>query len=428
MTQTKSVSETITRYRWVICGLLFCATTINYVDRQILSLLKPILDSKLGWTDTQFGAINSVFQASYGLSVFFFGWYVDRFGAKLGYALSIGAWSLAAISHALVNTVGGFFGARIALGLGEGGNFPSAIKATALWFPKKERALATSLFNSGANFGAVLAPAVVPAIAYSMGWHWTFIFAGVAGLTWLLFWFPLFDHPEQSRRISPAELLYIESDPLDQNPGEGIPWGTILGRRSTWSFVFAKFMTDPVWWFFLIWLPDFFKKTRGLDIKRSWKLLVSIYAIITVLSIFGGWFSGFLISRGRSVTRSRKVSMGIFALCVLPISQATRVGNWTAVVLIGIAGAAHQAWSATLYTTVSDMYPKRAIGKIIALGTAAGSVSGICFPLATGIILDRFADGYTILFAICSVAYVTALAVHHLLAPTFLPDTMEDAD
>jgi len=412
----------LTRYRWVICGLLFFATTINYVDRQILSLLKPILDSKLGWTDTQFGAINSVFQASYGVSVIFFGWFVDRFGTKLGYALSMGAWSLAALAHALVNTVGGFFGARIALGLGEGGNFPSAIKATAQWFPKRERALATSLFNSGANFGAVLAPAVVPAIAYSLGWHWTFIFAGLAGLTWLLFWFPLFDHPEKSRRVSPAELFYIESDAADQNAGEQIPWRQLLRRRRAWSFIVAKFMTDPVWWFFLIWLPDFFKKTRHLDIKNSWTLLVSIYGIITVLSIFGGWLSGRLIHKGFSVTRARKMSMGLFALCVLPIALATHVGDWTAVLLIGLAGAAHQAWSATLYTTVSDMFPKRAVAKIIALGTSAGSLGGIIFPLATGIVLDRFTNGYTILFAVCSVAYVTAFILNHLLAPTFEPD------
>ena len=412
---------TATRYRWVICALLFFATTINYVDRQILSLLKPILDGQLHWTDTQFGLLNSAFQASYGLSVIFFGWFVDRFGVKIGYAFSIGAWSLAAIGHALVNSLGGFFGARIALGLGEGGNFPAAIKATTQWFPRHERALATSLFNSGANFGAVIAPAIVPLIAYKLGWHWTFIFAGVAGLAWLVFWIPLFDSPQQSRRVSPAELLYIEAGATDRANEPKIMLGQILKRRQAWSFIVAKFMTDPVWWFFLIWLPDFFKKTRHLDIKNSWVLLVSIYGIITVLSVFGGWLSGHLVNRGWAVTSARKLSMAIFACCVIPIAFVTHVGDWTAVFLIGLAGAAHQAWSATLFTTVSDMFPKQAVAKIVGFGTAAGSLGGIAFPIVTGVVLDHYASGYAILFGICSVAYLLAFVMHHLLAPDFEP-------
>jgi len=420
-----AAASAMTRYRWVICALLFLATTINYVDRQILSLLKPILDQQLHWTDTQFGAINSAFQAAYGTSVIFFGWYVDRFGAKKGYTLSIAAWSLAALAHALVNSIGGFFSVRVALGLGEGGNFPSAIKATAQWFPKRERAFATSLFNSGANVGAVVAPAVVPVIAYSLGWHWTFVFAGVAGLLWLVLWLPLFDVPEKSKRVSPAELLHINSDAA-ATAGPTIAWGQILSRRRAWSFIIAKFMTDPIWWFFLIWLPDFFKKTRHLDIKNSWTLLVSIYLVITVLSIFGGWLSGYLVGRGHSVTRARKISMAIFALCVVPIALATSVNNWTAVLLIGLAGAAHQAWSATLFTTVSDMFPKAAVAKLIGLGTSAGSLGGIIFPLATGAVLDRYPNGYSILFGICAGAYVLAFIIHHLLAPSLEADSSFD--
>jgi MFS transporter, ACS family, hexuronate transporter len=411
-----------TKYRWVICGLLFFATTINYVDRQILSLLKPILDEQLGWTSTQFGAINSAFQAAYGVSLFFFGWFIDKFGTKVGYAVSIGAWSLAALAHALVNSIGGFFGARIALGLGEGGNFPAAIKATAQWFPKKERAFATSLFNSGANVGAILAPAIVPAIAFSLGWHWTFIFAGVAGFVWVAAWWPLFDYPEKSRRVSAAELAYIESDAPDPGDGGGnVTWGKLLRHRQAWSFIVAKFLTDPVWWFFLIWLPDFFKKTRGLDIKSSWVLLVSIYGIITVLSIFGGWVTGWLAGRGWSITRARKTGLFAFALCVLPIAVVTRVGDWTAVILIGLAGAAHQAWSANLYTTVSDMFPKRAVAKLTGVGSTAGSLGGMAFPLLTGIVLDRFANGYAIIFGFCSVAYILAFAANHRLAPSYDP-------
>lgn len=410
------------RYRWGICALLFFATTINYIDRQILSLLKPILDEQLGWTSTQFGAINSAFQASYGVSLFFFGWFIDRFGTKIGYTVSIAAWSIAALGHALVNTIGGFFGARIALGLGEGGNFPAAIKATAQWFPKKERAFATSLFNSGANVGAILAPAVVPAIAYNMGWHWAFIFAGIAGLIWIIVWWPLFDSPEKSRRVSAGELAYIESDSADAADSRGkVTWSEVLRHRQAWSFIAAKFLTDPVWWFFLIWLPDYFKKTRGLDIKTSWLHLVTIYTIITVLSIFGGWITGWLTSRGWSVTRARKTGMFVFALCVMPIALATQVGDWAAVCLIGLAGAAHQAWSANLYTTVSDMFPKRAVASLIGVGSTAGSLGGMAFPILTGLVLDQFANGYAIIFGFCSVAYIAAFIINHLLAPRFEP-------
>lgn len=415
-----------TKYRWVICGLLFFATTINYIDRQILSLLKPILDDEIGWTSTQFGAINSAFQAAYGVSLFVFGWFIDKYGTKIGYATSIAAWSLAAIGHALVSSLGGFFVARIALGLGEGGNFPAAVKATAQWFPKKERALATSLFNAGANVGAIAAPALVPVIAYSMGWHWTFIIAGLAGFIWLFFWFPLFDFPDRSRHVSAAELAYIESDPADaSDDGHKISWKEILRHREAWSFIAAKVLTDPVWWFFLIWLPDFFKQTRGLDIKSSWFLLVSIYGIITVLSIIGGWVTGWLTGRGWSVTRARKTGMFVFALCVVPIAFVTQVGDWTAVLLIGLAGAAHQAWSANLFTTVSDMFPKRVVASLIGIGSTAGTLGGMAFPILTGMILDKYTNGYALIFGFCSVAYLVAFAVNYLLAPKFEPVTFK---
>ena len=284
----------LTQYRWVICALLFLATTINYVDRQILSLLKPMLDGQLHWTNTQFGWINSAFQASYGVSLFAFGYIVDRFGTRRGYALSIFGWSLAAMGHALVSSIGGFFVARVALGLSEGGNFPAAIKAAAQWFPRRERAFATSLFNSGANIGAVVAPALVPPIAAHFGWHAAFLLAGAAGMLWLVAWFPLFDDPQRSRRVSAAELAHIESDADAADPTAGggdarVTVASVFRFPQAWSFVVAKFLTDPVWWFFLIWLPDYFKAARHLDIKGSWPLLVSIYSIVTVLSIVGGW-------------------------------------------------------------------------------------------------------------------------------------------
>ncbi len=412
------------RYRWVVCSLLFLATTVNYVDRQILALVKEFLDRELGWTNEQFGMVNSAFQGAYAVGLLAFGWFVDRYGTKIGYAVSIVLWSLAAVAHAAVGSVRGFFVARMGLGLSEGGNFPSAIKAVALWFPKRERAFATALFNSGTNVGAIIAPALIPPIALTLGWRWAFIFAGAAGFLWLLLWLPFYDEPDRRKGLSAAELAHIHSD-ADEAPAGGAPLGWLgaLRHRSTWAFVVAKFMTDPVWWFFLIWLPDFFKKTRGLNIKQSWVHLVTIYAIVTVLSIAGGWLTGYLNQRGWSVTRARKTGMFLYALCVLPILLVTRVGDVPAVLLIGLAGSAHQAWSANLFTTVSDIFAKKDVATVVGLGGMAGSVGGILFPWFSGWLLDRFAasQGYAILFAICASAYLVAFAVHHALAPRFEP-------
>ena len=417
------------RYRWLVCALLFFATTVNYMDRQILSLLKPILDNELRWTNTQFGTVNAAFQAAYAVGLLSFGALIDRVGTKIGYAVSIAAWSLAAMAHALVGSVNGFFAARIALGLGEGGNFPSAIKAVAIWFPPRERAYATALFNSGSNVGAIIAPAVVPWMAVSFGWRSAFVAAGIAGLVWLAFWIPWYEVPERVAKLTAAELAHIRSQ--DGAPSVGgearISWAMILRHRQTWAFIVAKFLTDPVWWFFLIWLPDYFKKTRGLAIKDSWVYLVTIYSIVTVLSIFGGWLSGFLAARGMTVTRARKIALFTFACTVLPILGVTHVGNWAAVILIGIAGASHQAWSANLFTSASDMFPKRAVASVVGIGSMAGSLGGILFPIYSGKLLDRFAaagdvtSGYAILFGICGSAYLVAFALNHLLAPTFAP-------
>jgi len=418
------------RYRWLVCALLFFATTVNYMDRQILSLLKPILDNELRWTNAQFGMVNAAFQAAYAVGLLSFGALIDRVGTKIGYAVSISAWSLAAMAHALVGSVNGFFAARIALGLGEGGNFPSAIKAVAIWFPPRERAYATALFNSGSNVGAIIAPAVVPWMALSFGWRSAFVAAGIAGLVWLAFWLPWYDVPERITKLSAAELAHIRSQDGDSagTGAEGrLSWGEILRHRQAWAFIVAKFLTDPVWWFFLIWLPDYFKKTRGLAIKDSWVYLVTIYSIVTVLSIFGGWLSGFLTSRGMSVTRARKTALFTFACTVLPILAVTHVGNWAAVILIGIAGASHQAWSANLFTSASDMFPKRAVASVVGIGSMAGSLGGILFPIFSGKLLDRFGasgnvnSGYAILFGICGSAYLVAFALNHLLAPTFAP-------
>jgi ACS family hexuronate transporter-like MFS transporter len=422
----------IGHYRWVICALLFFATTINYIDRQILSLLKEILDKQIGWTNEQFGWVNSAFQFAYGVGLLGFGWFVDRFGTKIGYTVSIIAWSISAAAHGLVGSFGGFITARSALGLGEAGNFPSAIKAVALWFPKRERAFATSIFNAGTNAGALVAPAIIPWMAYTYGWQSCFVAAGVAGLLWLFLWIPFYDVPDKCRRVGAAELALIRSDREDEQAQEKIPWLSLLGYRQTWSFFIAKFLTDPVWWFFLIWLPDFFKKTRGLEIKKSWIHIVTIYGIVTVLSIFGGWITGYLTKRGWTVTRARKTGMFIFALCVVPILMVTTVGDWTAVLLIGLAGSAHQAWSANLYTTVSDMFPKRAVASVIGIGGMAGSAGGILFPALTGRLLDHFQKlgnvtaGYTILFSICACMYLVAFVLNHLCAPRFEPFQLKE--
>lgn len=417
-------------YRWIVCALLFFATTINYIDRQILAVIKEILDKEIGWTNEQFGWVNAAFQLSYAVGLLGFGWLVDKYGTKLGYGISIVAWSLAAGAHALVGSFGGFIVVRSALGIGEGGNFPSSIKAVAMWFPKKERAFATSIFNAGTNAGALLAPAVIPWVAFTWGWRSTFVAAGLLGLLWLFLWIPFYDIPEKSKYVGEAELSYIRSDQEDEHSHERVPWLSLLGYKQTWSFIIGKFLTDPVWWFFLIWLPDFFNKTRGLEIKKSWIHIVTIYGIVTVLSIFGGWVTGYLTSRGWSVTRARKTGMFIFALCVLPILFVKGAGNWEAVLLIGLAASAHQAWSANLYTTVSDMFPKRAVASVIGMGGMAGSIGAFFFPILTGRMLDHFeklnqpAKAYGILFAICSCMYLLAFALNHLCAPRFEPVKM----
>ncbi|MCX6876055.1 MAG: MFS transporter [Verrucomicrobia bacterium] len=447
------------RYRWFILALVFLATTINYIDRQILSLLKPMLDVSIGWTNTQYGWVNSAFQGAYAVGLLWFGSFVDRSGVKRGYQISIIGWSVAAILHAPIILLVGmnltvpgslswlanpqtplvvpaafvaFLLARVLLGLFEGGNFPAAIKAVTQWFPRRERALATSLFNAGTNAGAIFAPALVPPLAYLLGWQWTFVLAGIAGFLWLLLWLPKYDNPEQRREVNAAELAHIQSDPAEA-PGRPMPWQSVLGHRQAWSFITSKFLTDPVWWFFLSWLPDFFKKTRGLDIKSSWIHLVTIYVIITVLSIGGGWLTGFLINRGWSVSRARKTGMVCFALLVVPIILVSKVGDWQAVMLIGLAGSAHQAWSATIYTTVSDMFPKRAVATLIGIGGMAGAIGGMIFQVFVGSMLDRFAKlgnetaGYATLFGICACAYLVAFAINHLLAPRFEPLVIREA-
>jgi MFS transporter, ACS family, hexuronate transporter len=415
-------------YRWVVCALLFFATTINYVDRQILSLLKPVLDAELGWNNAQFGIVNGAFQAAYGVGLLGFGWFVDRFGTRIGYVVSITLWSLAALGHALVGSVAGFRWARISLGIGEAGNWPTAMKAVAEWFPQAERASATGLFNSGTMVGAILAPATIPYIAGAYGWRASFVVAGVAGFVWLGFWVILYRNPEayrQSRRNDTGQTESKASE-TSAKDGQTFSWLRLLRYRQTWAFAVGKALTDPIYWFYLIWLPDFFSKTQGLELKKLGPPIVVIYSIATVLSISGARLSDYGVQRGWSVTRSRKLCLLVFVLCELPILLAVKhCGLWGAVLLIGMACGLHQALAANFFTTVTDMFPKQAVASVIGLGGTAGCVGGMVFPYVTGRILDHFtkagnvSGGYALLFGICCCSYVGAFVFNHLLAPSF---------
>lgn len=409
------------KFRWVVCALLFFATTINYIDRQILSLLKPLLDEQLGWTNEQFGWVNSMFQGAYAVSYLGFGLFIDRYGTRIGYAISIVAWSLAAAAHALVNSVSGFALARVALGAGEGGNFPAAIKSVTQWFPVRERAFATTLFNSGSNVGAMLAPAIVPPIALAFSWHAPFLLAALAGFVWLVFWLWLYSDPDRSKRVSAKELALIRSGQAQEDEsGPKLRWRDILMLRQTWGFLIPSMLTGPVWWFFLIWLPDYFKVTRGMDLKTMGPSLIIIYAIVTVLSIAGGWATKRLGQTGWSTTKSRRISLFVFACAVTPVAAVSVLPLWPTVFLIGLAGGAHAAWAATLFTTVSDLFPKKAVASVIGLGGFLGSLAGMVFPVVCGRLLDSMGSfGYVILFGWCSVAYLVSFGINAILCPRF---------
>lgn len=417
--------KTIANYRWRICALLFFATTINYIDRQVIGLLKPVLEQDLGWSETDYSKIVMAFSAAYAIGLLGFGRIIDKIGTKLGYAISIVVWSLAAMAHALARTTFGFGIARAVLGLGEAGNFPAAIKSVAEWFPKKERALATGIFNSGANIGAVTAPIVVPWILGAYGWEEAFILTGAIGFVWLIFWWIYYEIPTRQKRLGKEEFDYIHSDVEEQeNSGKKIPWLKLLTFKQTWAFIIGKLLTDPIWWFFLFWLPSYFATAFKIDFTKPSLHLAIVYTSTTIGSIGGGYLSSWLIRKGWSVFKARRVAMLIFALCVVPIVFAQYTSNvWVAVALISLAAASHQAWSANIFTTVSDMFPKNAISSVVGIGGMAGSIGGILFPLVVGLLLDHYkllgnlTAGYNILFLLCGFAYVLALALMHWLTP-----------
>ena len=406
-------------YRWVICALIFFATTINYIDRQVLGILAPDLQGIIGWNEKEYGFIVTAFQAAYAASLLLTGWLIDRIGTRTGYSLSIIFWSIAAMGHALARSALGFGVWRGLLGFGEGGNFPTATKTVAEWFPKKERAFATGLFNSGTNVGAIVAPLIVPWIAINWGWQWAFILTGALGFLWLLLWLPLYRRPEDHPRLSKQELAYIRSDPPE--PSVRIPWVRLFPHRQTWAFVLGKFMTDPIWWFYLFWLPKFLHTNYGLTLDRMGPPLVVIYLVSDAGSIAGGWLSSFLIRRGWSINAARKTTMLICALCVVPIMFAWKATDmWVAVGFIGLATAAHQAWSANIFTIASDMFPRQAVGSIVGLGGMGGAIGGMYMATAAGFLL-HLTGSYHVLFIVAGSAYLAALLVVHSLAPRLKP-------
>jgi ACS family hexuronate transporter-like MFS transporter len=414
-------------YRWTICALLFFATTINYVDRQVLGLLAPTLQTEIGWSETDYGDIVSWFSFAYALGFLGMGRLMDRIGVRRGFSFAIVAWSLAAMGHAFARTVAGFSIARGALGLGESGNFPAAIKATAEWFPKKERALATGIFNAGSNVGAIVGPLSVPFIAALWGWKMAFIATGALGFVWLAFWLAIYRSPEHHPRVSPAELAYIRSDPVE--PTTSVPWLALLKHRQTWAFFIGKFLTDPIWWFYLYWLPKFLDAGFGVTLTGLTLPIIAIYLVADVGSVGGGWVSSALIKRGWSVNRGRKTAMLIAALLIVPTMFAPHAGSlWVAVGIVSVAAAAHQWWSANLFTTASDMFPRRAVASIVGIGGFAGAMGGVLFQRATGRILEATNNNYSIIFMICGLAYVTALLIMHLIVPRLEPARIDAAE
>ena len=412
-------------YRWTIVALLFFATTINYIDRQVLGILAPTLEKEIGWSEIEYGYIVVAFQAAYAIGLVLIGRMMDLLGTKRGYSIAMVVWSVAAMAHAAARSAFGFGAARFALGLGESGNFPAAIKTVAEWFPRKERALATGIFNAGSNVGAVVAPLVVPWLTLTYGWYEAFIVTGSIGFIWLVFWIWLYEIPSRHKRLSKTEFDYINSDPPERT--EKVPWLTLLTYRQTWAFALGKFLTDPVWWFYLYWVPKFLNKSYGLTLETLGLPLVVIYVLADVGSIGGGWLSSAFIKRGWSVNKGRKAAMLICAILVTPIVFAANADSvWEAVLLLGLATAAHQGWSANLFTTTSDMFPRKAIGTVVGIGGMAGAIGGMLIATAAGFILE-FTGSYVSLFIVAGSAYLIALVVIQLLVPSLDEVVLQDS-
>ncbi|HLZ12335.1 MAG TPA: MFS transporter [Candidatus Acidoferrum sp.] len=407
------------RFRWVICGLLFLGVTKNYMDRGVLGVLKAPLQLAFGWDEIRYGHLVTVFQFAYAAGMLCMGRLIDRLGTRVGYAVAMIFWSIASMAHAAANSFWTFAIARAALGFGEAGVFPASIKSVAEWFPKKERALATGIFNAGTSAGAIVTPLLVPRIAETIGWRWAFVLVGALGFIWLALWMAVYRKPEQHPHCSEEERKYIQSDAAP--PAEKIPWARLIGYRQTWTFAAGKFLTDPIWWFYLFWIPDYMQRQHGLRLSKIGPPIFAIYLISDIGSIAGGWISSFLLRRGLSLNASRKSAMLVCAIGVLPIAAAYRVsGLWPATLLIGLAAAAHQGFSANLYTLTSDLFPTRAVGSVVGLGGMAGAVGGMLIAEVVGHVL-QWTNSYMIPFFIAASAYLVALLVIHLLSPKLAP-------
>lgn len=408
--------------RWYICALLFFATVVNYIDRQVLGTLAPELQAKIGWTESEYSQIVIWFQIAYAVMFLVWGGVLDRIGVKLGFTLALIIWSFAGMATALAVTATGFMIARFFLGVGEAANFPASIKTVAEWFPKRERALATGVFNAGTNVGAIIAPAAALLLSAKFGWQSAFIFTGAVGLLWLLFWWIFYKQPEAHPRLSAEELALIRSDGAEETSQEKVPWMRLLGYRQLWAFSFGKMLTDPVWWFYLFWLPKFLNKNFGVKGLALIPYLTIVYVIADVGSVGGGWISSALIKHGWTVNRARKTTLFIFAFIMPLVTAAYYVKSaWTAVILIGIAAGAHQGWSANLFTLTADMFPRKAVGSIVGIGSCAGAAGGILLPLYAGAVLDVNPNYYLPMFVIAGGAYLVAWVVIHLLVPNMAP-------
>ena len=402
-------------YRWVIVALVFFATTINYIDRQVIGILAPLLQKETGWTEIEYGYIVTAFTAAYAIGLLLMGRIMDLIGTRKGYSAALTGWSFAAAGHALAGSALGFGTARFALGFFEAGNFPAAVKTIAEWFPKKERALATGLFNAGSNVGAIIAPLVVPLIALNWGWQYAFVITGLAGLLWLVFWLWLYEKPEKNKRLNKEELAYIQSDPADTR--EKLPWKKLIGYRGTWAFAIGKLLSDPAWWFYIYWIPKFLNKNYGLTLTDFAAPLIVIYMAADAGSILGGWLSSFLLKHGWSLNRSRKTAMLVCALSAVPIMFASKASSvWGSVALLSLATAAHQGWSANLFTAVSDIFPRKAVASVVGFGGTFGAIGGMFIASAAGFILE-FTGSYFILFLIAGSLYLLALLVINILVP-----------
>ncbi|MDB5008661.1 MAG: transporter [Mucilaginibacter sp.] len=424
-------------YRWVICALVFFATTINYLDRAVISLLKSNLTTTFKWDDGDYANIEIAFKIAYSLGLLGAGRLIDRLGTKSGYFLSTFFWSIAAVCHAFVKSTFGFGVVRAGLGLSEAGNFPAAIKTVAEWFPKKERAVATGIFNSGANIGAIIAPLTVPFIAVEWGWRWAFVITGSVGFLWLILWSVYYDTPSKQKRLSKAEFDFINSDPDEKDRSDKLPahekvsWWGLLGFRQTWAFSIGKFLTDPIWWFYLFWLPDFLESEYGIKGTAIALPVALVYTLSTFGSVLGGYLPKVLIEKNWPVFKARKISMLIYAVAVMPIVFAQVLGSinmWYAVIIIGFAASAHQAWSANIFTTVSDMFPKKAVGSVTGIGGMFGSIGSVLLSLMVQKSLfvhyraiHQIETAYYIMFFICGGAYILAWLLMHFIVPKFKP-------